>query len=162
MKDLNLMYEWMHNISVTENLQKDFSVLSQKDCEQFIKDSIGDTQNIHKAIVDDNDTYMGTVSLKNINVDVAEFAIVLHPQVMGKGYAILAMKQIIEYGFKYMGLKIIYWYVSEKNQRAIKFYTKNNFFPLKNIPEDIKNSAEAELINNKDYLWYAVYSPILK
>lgn len=32
-------------------------------------------KNLHLAIVDENDEYMGTVSLKNIEEDKAEFAI---------------------------------------------------------------------------------------
>ena len=45
-------------------------------------------KNIHMAITDDNDEYMGTVSLKNINYidSFAEFAITVRRTAMGKKF----------------------------------------------------------------------------
>ena len=56
-----------------------------EDCFEFIKTSSDESDNIHYAIVDDMDNYMGTVSLKNVSNDNAEFAIVLHSKAIGKG-----------------------------------------------------------------------------
>lgn len=65
-----------------------------EDCLQFIKASQVFNNDINLAVVDENDEYMGTVSLKHINykTGTAEFAIKIHKCVMGKGYSIYGMK----------------------------------------------------------------------
>ena len=70
MKDLPYMYEWMHDEAVTENLQADFASFTMEKVESFIKNAMeqdDNSENIHFAIVDENDEYMGTISLKNVN-----------------------------------------------------------------------------------------------
>ena len=77
-------------------------------------------------IVNDQDEYMGTVSLKNIDRirQCAEFAITIRKSAMGKGYSAYGMQEIISEGFELLHLKYIYWYVRKENMRAIKFYEK--------------------------------------
>ena len=74
LKDAPLMLEWMHDPDVVQNMQADFAHKTLSDCENFIRVSHTDDKNLHLAVVDDNNTYMGTVSLKNIENDAAEFA----------------------------------------------------------------------------------------
>ncbi len=91
---------------------------------EFIKNSNQSNADIHKAIANNNDEYLGFVSLKNICNKSAEFAIIIRKKTMGKGVASFAMKEIISFGFQILKLEYIYWGVNYKNIRAIKFYDK--------------------------------------
>lgn len=125
--DASLMLEWMHDEDVVHFMKADFQHKTLGDCEEFIESAQDDRNNLHLAAVDDNDTYMGTVSLKNIDHGSAEFAITMRKVAMGKGYAAEAMKQIIDKGFNELGLEYIYWCVNPANKRAIRFYDKNGY-----------------------------------
>ncbi len=154
-QDAPLMLEWMHDKSIVENMQNDFMTMKLNDCLRFINNSIGDKENIHMAIVDNNDEYLGTVSLKHIRNGCAEFAIAIRSVAMGKGISKNAMKEIINYGFFEYGLKCIYWCVSPDNIRAIKFYDKNGYsrFSWEKIQHIINNDS---VIVNKSYYWYII------
>ena len=123
--DIVPMLEWMHDENVTKNLQADFARMTQDNVEEFIKNSVTDS-NVHFAIVDDNDEYMGTISLKNIDKKSlnAEYAIVTRSIAHGKGYAAKGTADILKYGFEELGLERIYLYVTKKNIAANKFYVK--------------------------------------
>ena len=125
--DASLMLEWMHDKDVVHFMKADFQHKTLSNCEEFIESAQDDRNNLHLAAFDDNDTYMGTVSLKNINHGSAEFAITMRKVAMGKGYAAEAMKQIIDKGFNELGLEYIYWYVRPENKRAVRFYDKNGY-----------------------------------
>ena len=86
-KDSTRMLEWMHDPFVVEKLQANFAAKTMDDCISFIENS-EDAENVHLAITDDDDLYMGTVSLKHITDDNAEFAITVHRDAMGNGYSI--------------------------------------------------------------------------
>lgn len=129
LKDAPLMLEWMHDKSVVEDLHENFGDKTIEDCKKFILKSREDETNIHLAIVDDMDIYMGTVSLKHIDMyrKQAEFAIAMRSCAMGSGMAQRAMDEILRKGFKEMGLKRIYWCVSKNNRRARRFYEKAGY-----------------------------------
>lgn len=150
-KDAPLMLEWMHDPSVTENLQANFAAKSQKDCEQFIINAKKSLNDLHKAIVDDQDTYMGTVSLKNITSKDAEFAITVRTCAMGKGYSFYGMREIIRLGFEELNLEYIYWCVSRNNQRALHFYDKNGYQRIQTPPANLKGYTKQQI---NSYLWY--------
>ena len=126
-KDAPLMLEWMHDPSVVEYMQADFASKTIDDCVDFIKSAADRTTGIHFAVVDDNDEYMGTVSLKHITDNDAEFAITVRKAAMGRGFSTFAMKEIIEYGFNTLNLNLIYWCVNPDNKRAVRFYDKNGY-----------------------------------
>lgn len=123
-KDAAFMLEWMHDTSVVKYMRSDFINKTKNDCLEFIKNSNQSNIDIHKEIVDNNDEYLGSVSLKNICNKSAEFAIIIRKKTMGKGVASFAMKEIISFGFQILKLEYIYWCVNYKNIRAIKFYDK--------------------------------------
>ena len=127
LKDARFMLEWMHDKSVVEDLRTNFLTKTIEDCENFIKNSWSDKDNWNVAIVDEEDVYMGTVSLKNIKETSAEFGITIRACAMRKGYSIWAMKEIFRIGFEERKLKQIYWCVSPDNKRAVRFYDKNRF-----------------------------------
>lgn len=132
-EDAPLMHQWMQDDNVTHYLRADFASKTETDCEDFIAAAQDETSNLHLAVVDDDDTYMGTVSLKNISDGKAEFAITVRAEAMGKGYASFGMNEIIRKGFDELGLESIFWNVLKDNHRAISFYDKNGYkqVPLK-------------------------------
>ena len=151
-KDAPLMLVWMHDKTVTEKLRSDFASKTLKDCEAFIKSSWDDKDSIHLAIASDEDEYMGTVSLKNIEDNSAEFAIVVRQEAMGKGYSWFGMESILEKAFDELGLESVYWCVSRENYRALRFYDKHNFHEVVDLPEKVKDRY-ADIPGLK---WYSV------
>lgn len=141
LKDSPLMLEWMQDSFVVEHMGTDFSQKTIDDCEDFILHSESDTRNYHRAIVDDRDVYMGTVSLKNIDYKYsnAEFAITVRREAMGLGYSKYAMDEMIKFGLEKLNLSSIYWYVSKYNKRALHFYDKNGFRSL--MPAELRKYA---------------------
>lgn len=152
LKDTPLMLEWMHDKSVVEDLRTNFLTKTMEDCENFIKSSWNDTSNWNVAIVDEEDTYMGTVSLKNIKKTSAEFGITIRACAMGKDYSIWAMKEVLRIGFEERGLKKIYWCVSPDNKRAVRFYDKNGFERVDAKELDMIEGYTQEQIDA--YVWY--------
>ena len=126
------MLEWMHDENVTGHLQADFASFTEEKVAKFIESAMEqncDSEHLHYAIVDENDEYMGTISLKNINKKDknAEYAIVTRSVAHGKGYAREATEDILRVGFEEVGLEKIYLYVSVNNVAANKFYHKCGF-----------------------------------
>ena len=146
--DAPLMLEWMHDPSVVANLQANFSSKTMENCLSFIAAAENTETNLHMAIVDDGDTYMGTVSLKNIHEGMAEFAITVRAAAMGKGYARYGMKEMLEYGIRQRMLERIYWCVSPENHRAVRFYDKNGCIRTTEVPNSLRQGYSRELI------WY--------
>lgn len=147
LKDVKRMMEWMHDESVIQGLQADvFRKKTLDDCIHFVKSAQFDKKNCHRAIVDEEDVYQGTVSLKNIDLDFfdAEFAIVLHADAQGKGFAKKAMKEIMDIAFDELGLKEVYWNVLDENIRAISLYEKMGAELLEFPSDRIKESAPKE------------------
>ena len=136
LEDANRMLEWMHNDDIVSNLGKNFKSYTVQDCEYFIIHSQTDNSNLNLAITDDKDNYMGTVSLKHIIDNTAEFAIVLHPKAIGLGFARFAIHNILSIGFNKLNLKEIYWNVLKSNIRAIKCYDKNGYERF--VPDSVK------------------------
>lgn len=153
-KDADRMLEWMHDDNVVEFMQADFKNKTIDDCENFIRTAQNDFCNCHMAIVNDNDEYMGTVSLKNIQNDNAEFAITICRDAMGKGYSKFGMNEIIRYGFEELDLVNIYWCVSPKNKRAIKFYDKNGY-PRHKIDAKFSGGGYTQEQIQR-FIWYQV------
>lgn len=131
-KDAVRMHEWMQDRAVTKNFQTNFGSFTMETVCSFIekssKQTLSDTT-LNFAIVNETDEYMGTVSLKNVNlVDKnAEYAIVTRSEAHGKGFARAASEDIMRVAFEELGLEKVYLYVSVKNVAANKFYQKFGF-----------------------------------
>ena len=151
MKDAPLMLEWMHDPDVVRDLQTRFSEKTLQDCESFIRAAADMREDCHFAVADDqDDTYLGTVSLKHIRGDRAEFAITIRKCAMGKGVSRDAMKAVLAYGRDALGLKNIYWCVSPDNRRAVRFYDKNGYARVP-APEDAPGYTPEQKAR---YIWY--------
>lgn len=149
--DAPLMLSWMHDENVVGTLRGDFMSKTIDDCKSFITSSISES-NIHLAIVSDTDEYMGTVSLKNIEDGSAEFAITVRAEAMRHGYSWFGMRSIIEKAFNEYGLDSVYWCVSRKNERAVRFYDKHNFHEIVDIPRKILDRYKGV----ENLKWYSV------
>lgn len=151
-EDGPLMLSWMHDENVVQFLNGSFLSKTLKDCETFIKQSWDDRCNFHYAIASDEDEYMGTVSLKNIKDDSAEFAITVRKEAMGKGYSWFGMENILEKAFTELKLESVYWCVSRNNTRAVRFYDKHCFHEAYDIPKKILSCYE----DSKNLKWYSI------
>ena len=152
LKDAPLMLEWMHDKDIVAELRADFLSKTLSDAEYFIQRSWEIKEDLHLAIVSDEDTYMGTASLKHIENLSAEFAIVVRSEAMRHGYAHFGMKEILAKAFNELGLESVYWCVSRSNTRAVRFYDKHNYPEIVDIPAEIL--ARYEGMN--DLKWYSV------
>lgn len=156
-KDASRMLEWMHDASVVCYMGTDFASKTLEDCEHFILSAQSDHTHLHRAIVDEEDLYMGTVSLKNIDSvkGHAEFAITVRKDAMGGGYASFGMREILRYGLEKLGLRQIYWCVSRENERAIRFYAKNGYQKMEKLPVEkninLTSYSEKEIAS---FYWY--------
>lgn len=157
-EDAPLMLEWMHDDFVVHDLKTDFSKKTIDNCRAFISLSENDKENVHLAIADEQDVYMGTVSLKNIKEQTAEFAITVRRCAMGKGYSVFGMKEIIRLAFCKYDLNCVYWCVDPVNKRAVRFYDKNGYRRC-TAPKVISGYSIDEVDR---YLWYSVDKLSLK
>ena len=151
LRDAPFMLEWMHDIDVISNMRTDFASFAMSDCERFISDSNKDEQNIHLAIVDENDEYMGTVSLKKIRNCKAEFAITVRSCAMGKRFSEYGMEEMLRIGFEELGLVCIYWCVSPENKRALRFYDKHKYTRTDSAPDEATGYSDEQIC---EYIWY--------
>lgn len=149
-KDAPFMLEWMHDTSVTGHLQANFGAKTLDDCIAFIESSLNTREDLHLAVTDDRDEYMGTVSLKHISRGLAEFAITVRTCAMGKGFSQFGMRQILEIGLNELELEAVYWCVSEKNSRAVRFYDKCGYRRVTEVPEHLLSRYS----ENAGLLWY--------
>lgn len=149
LKDAEYMLEWMHDENVNSYLEKDFSGMELEDCIQFIRNSFSDKLNIHYAIVDEEDEYMGTISLKNIDMENkrAEYAISCRTKAMGRGFAKEATEQLCNIARDTYGLVSLFLNVYDYNIRAQKLYEKTGFHKI-DKPEFVKEACDMRL------LWY--------
>ena len=84
---------------------------------------------LHFAIVNENDEYLGTVSLKNIDMEnkTAEYAITTRKIAQGRGISVAATEKVLKKAFNEIGLHRVYLSVFSTNESAIKFYEKIGF-----------------------------------
>ncbi len=153
-KDAPLMLEWMHDPFVVGNMGTNFQEKTLEDCSRFILSSLDGETDLHLAIADDSGEYMGTASLKHIDrkLKTAEFAITVRSCAMGRGFSQFGMTAILEMGLQEMDLTHIYWCVSPKNARAVRFYDKNGYSRVDAVPEHIFSCYPAEM----ELIWYCV------
>lgn len=149
--DAPMMLSWMHDSSIVEELRADFLSKTLADCEMFIRNSWMEVHHIHLAIASDNNVYMGTVSLKNIELTYAELGIVVCKEAMGKGYARFGMESALKIAFDNLELEKVYWCVSKNNKRAIRFYEKHGFHKTMEMPTKLTELYENE---KENIIWF--------
>lgn len=155
-KDAPRMLQWMHDPDAVAHLQGSFLEKTLQDCLDFIAGSQASDTQLHLAIADEDDTYLGTVSLKHIDRQQkdAEFAIAIHPDAMGTSCARAAMEQILQLGLTELGLNRIFWCVSPENRRAVRFYEKGGYPRVEPQAVNAERYYAPQLVNQ--LLWYCV------
>lgn len=152
-KDAPFMLEWMHDESVVENMGTNFMSKTLEDCQNFIQWAQTAKEDLHLAVANETDEYMGTVSLKHIAHGTAEFAITVRACAMGKGFSAFGMDSIIKKGLYEMGLNKVYWCVSPDNKRAVRFYDKHGY---PRVSVDTLNPQGYTKEQESYFIWYAV------
>lgn len=156
LSDAPRMLEWMKDINTTHFLTIDTSNATITSAQEFIRASLEDTGNLHFAVTDNQDQYLGTISLKNIDKKAkkAEYAICLHPDAIGQGVSHWATKAILQKAFHELNLHKVYLNVLSENERAVRFYEKFGFLFEGKFKKHV-------YINGHlcDLCWYAAFSP---
>ena len=130
LSDAVRMVEWMNDAAIRSNFRWGAGgEITLEQARSFIQKAQTDGNSIHRAVANNDGLYMGTVSLKNIDLinGNAEYAIGLLPDAIGKGYAAQATIEILDYAFIDCNLNRVYLNVISENTRAIKFYRKFGF-----------------------------------
>ncbi len=154
--DAENMIEWMLEPQNKRNFSKDMSKYTIEDVRQFCRDAIVakdncHNRNVHLAVVDEDDEYLGTISLKNIDCinQSAEFAIALREKARRKGIGAKAAEQLLDIGFEKMGLHRIYLTVFADNEMAIRLYEKIGFI--------LEGELREHIYRNGEYVSWRVY-----
>ncbi len=131
-KDADGMLEWMHD----PQIQKYFCAAMENKTKDDVLEFIHTAEitpkhgkSIHYAITDEEDSYLGTISLKNMDMisKSAEYAISLRKSAQRKGIASKATKELLKLAFEKFYFQRIYLNVLSNNRRAIQLYEKSGF-----------------------------------
>lgn len=152
-KDAQGMLSWMHAPATREIFANDFGSFTLEKVLNFIRHANDDTQNKNFVCVDDDDNYLGTVSLKNIDYVAknAEYAVSFCPAAQGTGAAAFATREILKYAFSTLELERVYLNVIPDNVRANKFYKKMGFVFEGEFRKHIMINGEL-----KNLCWYSM------
>lgn len=155
-KDAKGMLEWMTDSEVYKFFRFDVSHITMESTLAFIDEAnkqFADKTDYNFAIVNDNDEYLGTISLKHIDDEVksAEYAISLRKCTQGKGVGTQATKQLLEYAFNVLGLNRVYLNVLSDNEAAIRLYERCGFVYEGEFVNHISIRGEV-----KSLKWYAI------
>ena len=128
-KDTPLVLECMTDPSIARLFRYDAGQITADTVAVFIEAAKNTQKNIHLACVDEADTYLGTISLKNIDLEnkTAEYAVVFRTAAQGTGAAAFATREILRIAFTEYALARVYLNVLEDNARAWRFYEKMGF-----------------------------------
>ena len=152
-KDIPLIKEWMSDQSINSQFKTDFSVYTYDEIAKFIQDAQDFSSHRHYAIVDDHDEYLGTISLKEIDLInlKAEYAVVLRSKAIGTSAAKDATQKILDIAFNELKLNKVYLNVLATNLRANRFYQKFGFVFEGTFRQDLKIENEFYDLN-----WYSI------
>ena len=132
MNDAKGMLEWMHDPDIQRGFQTDMSAKTLEDVSAFIEGAeyaLSDGSSMHFAIANEQEEYLGTISLKDISLRDrrAEYAISLRKCAQGKGVGYEATQLLLHYAFCTLDLNKIFLNVLSDNLPAIHLYQKCGF-----------------------------------
>ena len=129
MADVPRILEWMVDPQVNQFFRFDPLTVTTESVEQFVQNAQDTEKNMHLAVVDDHNQYLGTVSLKEIDTinRSAEYAISMRKEAHGTGASTYATIEILRIAFFELNLNRVYLNVLPENIRANKFYEKIGF-----------------------------------
>ncbi|MEG0020954.1 MAG: GNAT family protein [Oscillospiraceae bacterium] len=125
-KDAQYMLEWMGDDEINRFFRFDAKSQTLESVEAFIKRAGEDRTAVHFACVNDEDEYLGTVSLKKIDCENmnCEYAVSFRRCAHGSGAAEFATRAVLELALSQWGMEKVYLNVLASNERAIRFYEK--------------------------------------
>lgn len=131
-KDVDGMLEWMHDAETQKAFRYPMQYCTRLDALEFIRTALttsSDRGSVHFAIVDASDEYLGTISLKNFDMDShnAEVALCLRRKARGRGIARQAIAELLRLAFLEFGLERVYLNVFSDNIPATRLYEKCGF-----------------------------------
>ena len=128
-KDIPFMLEWMQDKEQAAFFRFDPDSVTEETGAAYIEKAQDQDPDYHFAVVDQNDEYLGTISLKQVDRTNghAEYAVSMRKCAIGKGIAAEATREILEYARRELGLHRVYLNVFSDNIRARKFYEKMGF-----------------------------------
>ncbi|WP_066315219.1 GNAT family N-acetyltransferase [Bacillus sp. FJAT-29814] len=155
LKDTDGMLEWMHDIELMKNFRFNGSQMTIEKVESFIAAAQNDILNKHYAVVAEEDEYLGTISLKNIDFENknGEYAISMRKKAIGTGAAQEATKQLLTIAFGKLGLEKVYLNVLSENKRAIRFYEKMGFIKEGEFKKHVYVNGELQ-----NLCWFAMFN----
>ena len=125
--DAPLMLEWMHDAEIQRAFMRNMQDATIEDVLSFIADAaipeiIESGTSLHYAITDDTNEYLGTISLKDIDLHnkTVEYAIITRKKAHGKGIAFCATGLILEKAFQELKLHRVFLTVLSNNESAIR------------------------------------------
>ena len=126
-RDAELMLEWMHNPKIVQNYKKKFLKYTKQDVMEFIHRSFS-ADNKHFAVVNKEDEYIGTISLKNISYynKNAECAYAFREGV-STDVMTEAVQSIKEYAFEKLHLVEVYARIFEDEGDILQPFVCNGF-----------------------------------
>jgi diamine N-acetyltransferase len=155
LRDTCGMLEWMHDEELMRNFRFNGTQITKESAELFIEYAQNDDVNKHYAIVSEEDEYLGTISLKNIDFKSknAEYAIAMRKKAIGTGAALEATKQILDTAFHELGFEKVYLNVLANNKRAIRFYEKLGFVKEGEFIKHVYSNGMLQ-----DLHWYSIFN----
>jgi RimJ/RimL family protein N-acetyltransferase len=133
LEDAEARYQWCLDKEVTKhlNMPEKYPPFSREETQIWIEMCINKTNGYEqKAIVTEDGKHIGWVDLKNIDKmnRHAELGIAIgDKKYWGKGFGLAAMKEMLIWGFKELGLNKIWLRVEVDNDKAIKSYIRMGY-----------------------------------
>ena len=151
-KDIPGMLEWMHDPEISRWFRFNAEEMTEERALRFIEGSFTDTA-VHYAVADGSDTYLGTISLEEIDRENghALYAVAMRSCAQGTGAAMAATRELLRIAFEEMGLERVYLNVLADNDRAKCFYEKAGFKCEGRFRRHLKLRGEW-----RDWDWYAM------
>ena len=123
------MLEWLNDSEINQNFTFEGRKHDLESVLKFIEAAIKTETHRHYAIVDEQDSYIGTISLKDIDLKNghAEYAIAIRRSYHGRGVGQIASKLVFDVAKDELNLHKIYLNVLTNNTAAIHLYEKLGF-----------------------------------
>ena len=154
--DIDGMLDWMHDPKVNKYFRFNAANATRDTVDAFIKEAqvaANNNSDYHFAIVNDDDEYMGTVSLKHIDNEKkeAEYAIAVRSKFHHMGVGSFATKSILDFAFNELNLESVYLNVLSENTGAKKLYEKMGFVVYMHESNAVEINGDY-----KDLYWYRI------
>lgn len=126
-EDLEFLYEMRTNPDVMDYWFEEPYATMGKLIKSF---EAGQDSDIHRNFIlyhmNEKIGYIGLFHIDTRHRN-AEFGIMIAPSQQGKGYATVATRLIVEYGFNQLNLYKLFLYVDKLNEKAVHIYRKVGF-----------------------------------